>query len=58
MNKIFKLGEVWLSPRNYFYKVVAIEGEHVILRMGVHGKGKKIKRRADITKNWSLHIEG
>lgn len=52
MNIEFKIGDIWLSPRGAFYKVVSVEGEHAILKMGIHGNGRKIKRRKDTTRNW------
>lgn len=54
MNIEFEVGDVWLSPRDYFYKVISIDGEHAILKMGINGTGRKIRRRKDTTKNWTL----
>lgn len=57
LDKHFEVGETWLSPRGYFYKVVDVQNNHAILKMGTHGLGRKIKRRKDATKNWQLHVE-
>lgn len=57
VDKHFEVGQTWLSPRGYFYKVVDVQNNHAILKMGTRGLGKKIKRRKDTTKNWQLHVE-
>lgn len=57
VDKYFEVGEIWLSPSGYFYKVVDVQNNHAILKMGTRGLGRKIKRRKDTTKNWRLHVE-
>lgn len=54
MDKHFEAGEIWLSPRGYFYNVVDVQNNHAILKMGTHGLGRKIKRRKNATKKLAV----
>lgn len=50
----FKKGQVWLSPRGYYYQVTETKGSQATLRMGVGGYGRKTFRDINATKNWSF----
>lgn len=51
----FRVGEVWISPRNFLYKVVSVEGEQATLRLGSTGYGRIVRRNVDAIKGWSFY---
>lgn len=50
----FQVGEVWVSPKGYFYKVMENNGSQVVMRMNIHGTGRKIFRNKYKTIGWTL----
>jgi hypothetical protein len=54
----FRVGEVWLSPKNYYYKVTEVKGEQATLRMGMDGSNRKVYRDKNKVIGWTLVIEG
>lgn len=55
---IFKPGELWMSPRGSYYRVMAcVIGGHAVLRLGKDGDGKIQRRRWDAVLGWVLQPE-
>lgn len=54
----FRVGEVWMSPRNFLYKVVSVEGQQATLRLGSTGYGRIVRRNVEAIKGWSFYEEG
>lgn len=50
----FRVGEIWLSPRSYFYRVVEVVGLQATLRMGRNGVGRKVRRSVDAISGWTV----
>lgn len=50
----FQVGEVWVSPKGYFYKVTECKGVQVTLRMNIHGTGRKVLRNKYKIIGWTL----
>ena len=50
----FNVGAVWQSPRGYYYRVVETNEEtgQAVLRLGLRGNTRKIRRGITSTKNW------
>lgn len=48
----FQEGEVWESPRGKFYKVISVQPGQATLRSGMHGDGRKNRRRPDAVQGW------
>lgn len=55
---LFHVGQVWLSPRGYFYKVMDVNccGQ-AVLRGGMNGNGRKVLRNKNAVIRWSLHSD-
>nr|WP_249418334.1 hypothetical protein [Citrobacter freundii] len=51
----FQVGEIWKSPRGFFYKVVEVIGSQATLRMGCDGSGRKARRWVDAIDGWSIY---
>ncbi len=50
---VFKPGEVWMSPRGYFWKVIeSVPNGQALLRLGKDGHGRISRRRWDHVCNW------
>jgi hypothetical protein len=50
---VFKPGEVWQSPRGYFWKVMdCVPGGQATLRQGLHGQGRIQRRGWDQIGYW------
>ncbi|MBN3043323.1 hypothetical protein H4F47_10370 [Pectobacterium brasiliense] len=50
--EVFKVGEVWQSPRGTFYKVISVDSREATLRKGSDGSGKIMRRWWDDVVNW------
>lgn len=50
----FQVGEVWLSPKGYFYKVTEVNGVQAVLRMGKDGTNRKVLRNKYKVIGWTL----
>lgn len=57
MSEFFQVGQVWLSPKGYFHKVVSVEGVNVTMRAGKYGNGRKTKRNKYAIGGWTIHTE-
>lgn len=52
----FNVGEVWLSPMHTYYRVEETNEEtgQAVLRHGLQGKYRRIRRPITATKNWTF----
>lgn len=50
--EIFRVGEVWRSPRGALYRVMDRSGRQVTLRSGIAGDGRAVKRDWDAVIEW------
>ena len=52
----FKVGAIWLSPMHTYYRVEEINEAtgQAVLRMGLTGNYKRIRRMITATKNWTF----
>ncbi|TNF09437.1 MAG: recombinase [Gammaproteobacteria bacterium] len=54
----FHVGQVWESPRGYLYKVIGVQrGGQAVLRLGVDGTGRIVRRDWDAVINWVLYSD-
>ncbi|WIJ63894.1 hypothetical protein OI978_24325 [Serratia nevei] len=54
---LFKVGEVWQSPRGTLYKVMAVDGTQATLRLGSFGDGLIVRRWIYQNHGWKLWAE-
>lgn len=55
----FQVGEVWISPKGTLYLVKEVVGNKAVLRLGLHGMGKRDNyRNVDAIDGWSLYKSG
>ncbi|KKO59277.1 hypothetical protein LG59_2288 [Serratia ureilytica] len=54
---LFKVGEVWQSPRGTLYKVMAVDGTQATLRLGSFGDGRIVRRWIYQNHGWKLWAE-
>lgn len=54
---LFKVGEVWQSPRGTLYKVIAVDGNQATLRLGSFGDGRVVRRWVYQNYGWKLWAE-
>lgn len=58
IGEIFRVGEVWESPKGTLYKVIAAGvGQQMVLRRGIRGDGPKRFRSWDRVSGWRLMCE-
>ena len=50
----FMPGQLWISPRGFYYRVISVKDKKATLRMNINGTGKKVSRDETATKNWQL----
>ncbi|MBL5819901.1 hypothetical protein JBO39_01560 [Serratia marcescens] len=55
--EIFRVGEVWESPKGNLYKVIAVRLRQATLRMGKDGCGRIVRRQLDAVIGWSMSKE-
>ena len=54
----FHVGQVWESSKGTLYTVVEVRrGGQAILRLGVDGKGRIVRRDWDAVVGWSLYSD-
>ncbi|CAI1178923.1 hypothetical protein [Serratia proteamaculans] len=54
---LFKVGEVWQSPRGTLYKVMGVDGNQAALSLGLFGGGRIVRRRVHQNYGWKLWAE-
>ncbi|HEJ7996838.1 TPA: hypothetical protein SMI16_002267 [Serratia liquefaciens] len=54
---LFKVGEVWQSPRGTLYKVMDVDGNQATLNLGSFGGGRIVRRRVNQNYGWKLRAE-
>lgn len=58
--EVFQPGEVWKSPKGFFYLVMSYEDKpgktkQAVLRLGITGYGRKKLRDWDAVSGWTIH---
>lgn len=54
----FHVGQVWESPRGMLYKVIEVRrGGKAVLRLGVDGKGRIVRRNWDAVMGWVIYSD-
>lgn len=48
----FRQGQVWMSPKKTWYRVVAVRNGQASLRTGLQGTGRIVRRPVGACKGW------
>ncbi|CAI1819947.1 Uncharacterised protein [Serratia quinivorans] len=54
---IFRVGEIWESPKGTLYKVMSVQLRQATLRMGSDGSGRIVRRPLDAVIGWTMSGE-